>query len=621
MIGMFAIRLQLVTLALVLLLCSPALSKERPLLAVLDFDVVDSGLNYKEATALTEDVRKVALDQLGGRYDIITRENLVDLLRSHGKSLDQCQGECETETGRLIGAELVVTGGVARVFGKYKLTIKVHQTNPPKLLAIQDATTKQMDALPGLLHKAAEKLLEEAVPSRRVRTGRRASKGPDPGDEKWDIGSGESAFVTFLSDPPGAEVWVDGKSIGKPLEGKTGVTRRIPRGKHTIEMALTLYKPKAKTLVVGSGRETVELELDPNFAKLNLTSKPSGQPVFIDGDEVGKTPIRGRRLIAGPHDLRIESRCYFPWTQSLMVEAEEPIELEPSLKPKMAAIELEVRFDGDDVPAVLWVDGKELGPTPGPHKVSVCSKEAKVVPEDELLNSWTHALELEHREVWRETAEVSDQASVEAEATAVADREALLGQVGGMLGHNSFRLMGEDPGARVGFVLQSDSLDRMLMYGVDFGWSVGPASRGTMFTGDEDDPVLTELAHRRHLTLHLMAGLQTWHQWGGVFVRGLYGWHWSSDREENSMESDNGVYRNHSELTQMGAEVGARFYLGDPGMSLEVGFARFDEGEDWMSIGYAGGLGEDVDSSSASLTFLGGLGFVIYGIIVPILAL
>jgi hypothetical protein len=71
----------------------------------------------------------------------------------------------------------------------------------------------------------------------------------------------------------------------------------------------------------------------------------------------------------------------------------------------------------------------------------------------------------------------------------------------------------------------------------------------------------------------------------------------------------------------MGAEVGARLFLGDPGMSLEVGFARFDEGDDWLSIGYTGGLGEDVDSSSASLTFLGGLGFVLYGIIVPIMAL
>ena len=239
---------------LVALPFSAAQAKERPLLAVLDFDVVDSGLNSREATALTEDVRKVALEVLGSRYDIITRENLVDLLKSHGKTLERCQGECETETVRLIGAELVVTGGVARVFGQYKLTLKIHQTDPPKLLAIQDATTKQMDALPRLLNKASEKLFEEAVPSGRVRTGRRASRRPAPSDDRWDIGSGESAFVTFISDPPGAEVWVDGKSIGKPLQGKKGVTRRIPRGKRTIEMALTLYKPKAKTIVVGSGR-------------------------------------------------------------------------------------------------------------------------------------------------------------------------------------------------------------------------------------------------------------------------------------------------------------------------------------------------------------------------------
>ena len=597
-------------------------AKERPLLAVLDFDVVDSGLNSKEATALTEDVRKVALEVLGSRYDIITRENLVDLLKSHGKTLERCQGECETETGRLIGAELVVTGGVARVFGQYKLTLKIHQTDPPKLLAIQDATTKQMDALPRLLNKASEKLFEEAVPSGRVRTGRRASKRPAPSDDRWDIGSGESAFVTFISDPPGAEVWVDGKSIGKPLQGKKGVTRRIPRGKRTIEMALTLYKPKAKTIVVGSGRETIELELDPNFADLQVDSKPSGLPVFVDGDEVGQTPIRGHRLIAGPHDLRVESRCYFPWTETVMVEAEEPLEREITLKPKMAAVEIEVRFDGDDVPAVLWVDGEEVGPTPGPHKIPLCSREVKVVPEDATLNSWTRAVKLEHREVWRETAEVSDQASVAAAAAAEAEREARLYEVGGILGHNSFRLIGDMPGARIGFGFQPQSLNRYLFYGVDFGWAVGPASKGTIITGDEDNPVLTELIHRRHLTCHLMAGIQTWHPWGGVFVRGLYGWQWSSDRQDNFGDTEaDPIYRHHSDLKQMGVEAGFRFFLGDPGMSLEVATARFDKGEEWVTIGYAGGMGDYVDDSSVTLTVLGGLGFAVYGILLPIVAL
>ena len=68
----------------------------------------------------------------------------------------------------------------------------------------------------------------------------------------------------------------------------------------------------------------------------------------------------------------------------------------------MAAVEVDARFGQDDVEATLWVDGRELGPTPGPYKVPLCSQEARVVPEDPT-RSLGSALELRHSEIWRKT--------------------------------------------------------------------------------------------------------------------------------------------------------------------------------------------------------------------------
>ena len=76
-----------------------------------------------------------------------TQESIQQLLKAHGKTLEQCQGECETETGKLLGAELVVSGRVMKAFGKLKVNLKLHRTDPPELL---DARVLTVDTLPEL---------------------------------------------------------------------------------------------------------------------------------------------------------------------------------------------------------------------------------------------------------------------------------------------------------------------------------------------------------------------------------------------------------------------------------------------------------------------------------------
>ena len=98
-------------------------------MAVLDFSEARTRIHTEELAVLADIARGEALRVLGHDYDVITRENLVDLLKSHGKTLEKCRGECETETGRLLGADLVVSGRIVKAFGKYKVNLKVHRTD------------------------------------------------------------------------------------------------------------------------------------------------------------------------------------------------------------------------------------------------------------------------------------------------------------------------------------------------------------------------------------------------------------------------------------------------------------------------------------------------------------
>src|SRR4051812_22058741 len=80
--------------------------------AVLDFKR-SAGFSVEDARYLT-DVVRAALLQAAPRLSVMTRENLLVLLQASGKDLAECEGECEVDTGRRIGADAVVSGDVLK---------------------------------------------------------------------------------------------------------------------------------------------------------------------------------------------------------------------------------------------------------------------------------------------------------------------------------------------------------------------------------------------------------------------------------------------------------------------------------------------------------------------------
>jgi hypothetical protein len=58
----------------------------------------------------------------------MTRENLLILLQATGKSLEECEGECEVDTGRRIGADLILSGDVQKLGLIFKISLRMHNT-------------------------------------------------------------------------------------------------------------------------------------------------------------------------------------------------------------------------------------------------------------------------------------------------------------------------------------------------------------------------------------------------------------------------------------------------------------------------------------------------------------
>ncbi len=145
-----------------LTLQAPAQEAERkPLtgkLAVLELRNFARDLTHENAQYFTDVIRQNAL-RLQGQLQVMTRENLLVLLESTGRKLDECEGECEVETGRRIGADQIISGEIQRLGTLYKISLRLHDTHDGRLLSSSIASGKSIEELDQSAQKAAEELL------------------------------------------------------------------------------------------------------------------------------------------------------------------------------------------------------------------------------------------------------------------------------------------------------------------------------------------------------------------------------------------------------------------------------------------------------------------------------
>ncbi len=80
------------------------------------------------------------------------------LLQAAGKKLEECEGECEVETGRRVGADLVVSGEALRVGSIFKLNLRLHDTRDGRLLSGGTASGRTVEELDADVQRAVSEL-------------------------------------------------------------------------------------------------------------------------------------------------------------------------------------------------------------------------------------------------------------------------------------------------------------------------------------------------------------------------------------------------------------------------------------------------------------------------------
>ena len=185
-------------------------------LAVLEFDDKLRGADaHTDRTVFSDAVRAVAKRVSPGLF-IMTRESILSLLKANGKKLEDCVGNCEVETGRLLGADYVVSGRLTKMGKRFLLTLRLHQTQSGELLSTGRAQGRTVEELDDATDEAAESLLRKQAKEAVAE----ADETPQPKRTKKVAATLTAAEPAPAKVAPKEEVQCPaGQSVGAETEG------------------------------------------------------------------------------------------------------------------------------------------------------------------------------------------------------------------------------------------------------------------------------------------------------------------------------------------------------------------------------------------------------------------
>ena len=171
-------------------------------------------------------------------------------------------------------------------------------------------------------------------------------------------------LLSIESDPPGAQVLIDGDPVGiTPLSALP-----VEAGEHQLMVQLERYLPLEQALEI-TGRQLPQdlaIILDPAWAEVTVNSQPEGAEILVDGESAGTTPATVE-ILQGERQLMLQLAGFAPWEQTLALAAGQPQALGTvELQPAVGVLELSSVPSGANV----TLDGEFQGQTPLSLEVS-----------------------------------------------------------------------------------------------------------------------------------------------------------------------------------------------------------------------------------------------------------
>ncbi|MEM9491261.1 MAG: serine/threonine-protein kinase, partial [Myxococcota bacterium] len=189
-------------------------------------------------------------------------------------------------------------------------------------------------------------------------------------DASMEIAPRPPGFLTIVSTPPGAQVWLDGDETTSTTP--TSVQVR-PDQAHRVEIRLNGYRSVIREQLTVPAGETVSLDvsLQPLPASLSVVTQPAGVVVKLDGQPIGVTPLDRRELSpATRSQLSLSKGGYETHSATIALEPGQHVRIDRTLRPRRRAPARQpvrygyINLHIEDSWADVYLDDKKIAQAP-----------------------------------------------------------------------------------------------------------------------------------------------------------------------------------------------------------------------------------------------------------------
>ena len=168
--------------------------------------------------------------------------------------------------------------------------------------------------------------------------------------------------VTLTTDND-SEIWVN-----EQYRGTGSWTGDLGTGSYIVECRRSNHRTTRETITVSPGMPVTKISLkapQPIYGVLSIMSAPGNAEAWLDGKNIGMTPIYLPQILIGSHTLKITKSGSADWTGNVNVVEGQIAEINATLQSGAS-----VTFTSNVSGAQLYLDGVLLGPANGTYDVA-----------------------------------------------------------------------------------------------------------------------------------------------------------------------------------------------------------------------------------------------------------
>lgn len=164
-------------------------------------------------------------------------------------------------------------------------------------------------------------------------------------------------YLVIQLDPSYATLEINGKM--KVTDN--GVYQELlPYGRYQYKAYCSDYHDIVGIVELSDKKQSLNLNLKAAFGHLSVLddsrSAYAGATVYVDGQMVGKIPVRDYKLSSGSHEIRIMKEMYEPYVQTITISDEENRQFVPDMVPDFAEVTLSTVGGAD-----IYINGELRG--------------------------------------------------------------------------------------------------------------------------------------------------------------------------------------------------------------------------------------------------------------------